>query len=103
RGRELVRESGLALAATGAFLLILWALFRTRAWVRRRVDVRLRGWLGHLGRDELAPVVRLVRGIGSVLFVALVAVLVEEWLRFVFGLFPYTRPWADGLTASRGG
>ncbi|HEY2293795.1 MAG TPA: mechanosensitive ion channel domain-containing protein [Thermoanaerobaculia bacterium] len=103
RGRELVRESGLALAATCGFLLILWVLFRARMWIRRRIDVRLRGWLGHLGRDELAPVVRLVRGFGSVLFVALVAVLVEEWLRFVFGLFPYTRPWAERLTGYIGG
>ena len=103
RGRDLVRETGLALAATGGFLLILWALFRTRMWIRRRIDVRVRGWLGHLGRDELAPVVRLVRGFGSVVFVALVAVLVEEWLRFVFGLFPYTRPWAERLTGYIGG
>ncbi len=103
RGRELLRESGLALAGTGSFALILWVLVRGRAWLRRRIATRLDRWLGHLRREELAPIVRLVRAVGSVLFVALVAVLIEEWLRFVFGLFPYTRPWAERLTGYIGG
>ena len=40
----------------------------------------------------------MIRALGQIVFVILIAVLVEEWLRFVFKLFPYTRPWAEHLT-----
>lgn len=96
-GQELLRAVGLALAGTLSLGLIVWTLARGRFWlgqtINRRLDRRL-----PLGREDLAAIVRVLRAIGGVIFVAVVAILVEEWLRFALGLFPYTRPWAAQLT-----
>jgi small-conductance mechanosensitive channel len=96
-GRELFRAVGLSVAATLGFGLVVWVIARVRLWVRRRIDARL-ARRSELAQEERAAVVRLLRALGRLAFVAVVAGLAEEWLRFVFGLFPYTRPWADHLT-----
>jgi small-conductance mechanosensitive channel len=97
RGRELARAAGLGLAATLGLCLVVWVLVRARLRVRQWVDGRLARRL-HLGQEEHAAILRLIRLLGRAVFVAVVAVLVEEWLRFVFRLFPFTRPWAERLT-----
>ncbi len=97
RGHELARALGLATAATLGLCLFVWVLARARRRLRRWIESRLARRL-HLGQEEHAAILRLVRPIGGVAFIALLAVLVEEWLRFVFDQFPYTRPWADQLT-----
>lgn len=96
-GKLLLRELGLAAAATLVLGLAVWALVRGRLWLRRRIDAHLAQRL-HLGVHERAGILRMIRTLGQITFVLLVAVLFEEWLRFVFSLFPYTRPWAEHLT-----
>ena len=64
----------------------------------RIVDHRqaMRGRGGELfARDRT---VELVRRAMAALAVATMFVLTWEWLGYVLGLFPYTRPWAEGLT-----
>jgi len=95
--RALVRELGIAAAATVVLGLAVWVLALVRLWIRRRIDAHLTRRL-HLGRQERVGILRTIRAIGQIIFGLLVAVLVEEWLRFVFSLFPYTRPWSDNLT-----
>jgi len=56
-----------------------------------------------LGLREHAGIVRMIRAAGTIVFGLAVAVLVEEWLRYVLALFPYTRPWANSLTGFVGG
>jgi small-conductance mechanosensitive channel len=102
RGPVLFRAVGLGVAATLGFCLAVWALVRLRRWIKPRLDVRVGRWL-RVEREERAAFLRLLRALGHVVFVAVVAVLLEEWLRFLFGLFPYTRPWSEQLTGFLGG
>ena len=96
-GKALLREVGLAAAATLVLGVAVWVLMRGRLWLRRRIDARLTRRL-HLGVHERAGILRTLRALGQIVFGLLVAVLIEEWLRFVFSLFPYTRPWSEHLT-----
>ncbi|HSB71001.1 MAG TPA: hypothetical protein VLT62_16865 [Candidatus Methylomirabilis sp.] len=91
RGRELARAIGFGSAATLGLCLVVWVLARARLRMGRWVDSRLARRL-HLGQEEHAAILRLFRPLGGVAFVTAIAVLVEEWLRFVFGQFPFTRP-----------
>jgi small-conductance mechanosensitive channel len=97
-GPELARAVALGAAATGVFWVVVWGLGRLRLRFRRWLD----GYLARrlkLAEDELTAILRnVVRPLGSTLFLLIVAVLAEEWLRFVFGQFPFTRPWAEELT-----
>jgi small-conductance mechanosensitive channel len=97
RGEALLRGLGFGAGATLALGLALWVLRRVRLWIRRRIDAELARRL-HLRLEERASILRMIRALGQIVFVVLIAVLVEEWLRFVFKLFPYTRPWAEHLT-----
>jgi small-conductance mechanosensitive channel len=97
RGQVLLRGFGLGAVATLVLVLAVWALRRVRLWIRRRIDAALTRRL-HLGLEERAGILRLTRAFGQIIVVILIAILVEEWLRFVFKLFPFTRPWADHLT-----
>ncbi|PWU23101.1 MAG: hypothetical protein C5B48_09165, partial [Candidatus Rokuibacteriota bacterium] len=99
-GRELFRAIGLAAGATLGFGLVIWAIVRARLSIRRRLDVHL---TRRLAQEERTAVLRLLRAFGYAAFLAVAAVLAEEWLRFVFSLFPYTRPWADQLTGQIAG
>jgi small-conductance mechanosensitive channel len=96
-GKLPLRELGLAAAATLVLGLAVWVLARGRLWIRRRINTHLARRL-HLGLQERAGILRTIRALGQMVLVLFVAVLFEEWLRFVFSLFPYTRPWADHLT-----
>jgi len=90
RGTALVRGFGLTAAATLSLGIAVWILVRLRRWARRRIDASLACRL-HLGQQERAGMMRMFRALGQITFVVVVAVLVEEWLRFVFSLFPYTQ------------
>jgi len=95
--RAFVRELGIAAAATVVLGLAVWILSLVRLWLRRRIDAQLTRRL-HLGLHERAGILRTIRSLGQIIFGLFVAILIEEWLRFVFSLFPYTRPWSINLT-----
>ncbi len=97
RGPELVRTMGLGAAATLGLGLAVWLLLRARRWIRRRLEESLPRRLP-LGEQEWSLFVRVVRNAGHLVFLTIAVAMVEEWLRFVFDLFPYTRPWAEQLT-----
>jgi small-conductance mechanosensitive channel len=97
RGETLLRGLGFGAAATVVLVLAVWVVRRVRLWIRRRIDIQLARRL-HLGQAERAGLLRTIRALGQIIVVVVFAVFVEEWLRFVFTLFPYTRPWADHLT-----
>jgi len=97
QGTAVLREMALAATATLLLGLIVWALSRGRLWLRRRIDAHLARRL-HLGLHERAGILRMIRALGQIIFTLFVAVLFEEWLRYVFSLFPYTRPWSEQLT-----
>ena len=95
--RAFLQELGTAAVATAVLGLAVWLLTVVRSWIRRRIDAQLARRLS-LGLREHNGIVRMVRAAGHIIVGLLVAVLLEEWLRFVLSLFPYTRPWAKSLT-----
>jgi len=97
QGGRLIRAVALGAASMLAMCLIVWGLRRVRGRTRQWVDGHLARRL-RLGHDEHSAILRVVRQLGSVMFFVVVAIVIEEWLRFTFGLFPYTRPWAERLT-----
>ncbi|HXJ78956.1 MAG TPA: mechanosensitive ion channel domain-containing protein [Candidatus Methylomirabilis sp.] len=97
RGKVLLRGLGLAGLGTLVVGTVVWVLGRFRLWARRRIDAQLTRRL-HLGLEERVSILRMTRALGQLLVAIVIAVLIEEWLRFVLKLFPYTRPWAEHLT-----
>ena len=97
RGPELFRELLLTVAATVGFCVAVWLLIRGRAWFWLRLDAylarRLSTW-----EQERVMVARVIRTSSNFVLLAIVIVIAEEWLSFVFRLYPYTRPWSEHLT-----
>jgi small-conductance mechanosensitive channel len=91
-----------ALIATAVFVLLVWAIRRARRAITTRLarlvttqGSKLRvGAAEVLGRDRLAAFARWLVKIVSWIVIALLA---YEWVGFVLGRFPYTRPWGEGL------
>jgi len=85
------------LAAIAMVLAARWCVRRVRrhvdAWVQRRLE-KLRS---NSARQMLIGLLMSGRSLARLVGWLAVAVLVEEWLRFVFGLFPYTQPWAEAM------
>ncbi|MBK6395613.1 MAG: mechanosensitive ion channel [Betaproteobacteria bacterium] len=85
------------------WLALLWlarVLWRVSArWmmgIAGRLSPRVKVGGGELfARDRT---VELVRRAMAALAIATMFVLTWEWLGYVLALFPYTRPWAEGLT-----
>jgi len=102
RGR-LARSVAAAAAATLAFGVAIWLVWRARRWMQRRATEAARraasgvsvGGAPLLHGDGVAG---LARGLVLVLTWLLVALFVYEWLGYVLSQFPYTRPWGEGLT-----
>ena len=97
RGRELFRALVLTVVATVGFCVAVWLLIRGRAWLRLRLDSYLARRFSTWERERVT-VSRVIRAFGHFVFLGIVIVIAEECLRFVFRLFPYTRPWSERLT-----
>ncbi len=98
----ILRHSLHALLATAVAGALLWILARIRGWIARAiasVGSRHAGRLqvgGHavVGREQVFAIARAIT-IG--IFWLLVAFIVYQWLAFTMSLFPWTRPWGEGL------
>jgi small-conductance mechanosensitive channel len=100
--RALLKGVLLSLAATAAFVLLVWLARRLRratvARLTRLLDTRAQRL--QVGGAELVSHDRLVsaiRWIVNALFWTVVLLLAYEWVGFVLGRFPYTRPWGEHL------
>lgn len=99
----LLRAAGFVLAATLAFLLLIWLLHRARKWLTFRLTSfahthaeRLSvGGESLMNRERL---LQLVRRAVTLTYWVLVLFLFYDWLGFALGRFPYTRPWGERLT-----
>ena len=102
--RALLQGGLYSLVATAIFLLFVWAVRRFRRAVTERLGRvaeanahRLKlGGAALLSSDRLSAVVRWVVGIATWLVMLLLA---YEWIGFVLGRFPYTRPWGERLVS----
>jgi len=105
--QRLLSGAAWALVATAVAIAILlglrWCVRRLRrrvdAWVQRRL-LQLRSTSA---RQMLIGLMTSARSLGRLVGWLVVAVLVEEWLRFVFGRFPYTQPWSEAMGGWIGG
>ena len=100
--RLLLRGLVFAAVATLLFVLLSWAVRR----LGRKLSDRLADFAAHHGRrlklgdaevvgtDRVVAVIRWLVGAASW---AIVALFAYEWLGFVLGRFPYTRPWGERL------
>ena len=91
----------LASVAAFSFLWVLRLLLRR---LRHRVDawvkVRLEQVRSESARQLLSGLITSGRSMARVLAWLFVALVFEEWLRFSFGRFPYTQPWAEAKMRS---
>ncbi len=91
-----------------AIATLVWLALMWLARVAWRVSTRwVMGFASRLaehikvGGTEIIPRVRagsMARALMSVLGVATMLLLTWNWLGYALGLFPYTRPWSEGLT-----
>ena len=91
-----------ALAATAIFLLLVWGIRRARSAATTRLAslVERYGTRLHLGDADGLVTGRLIAVIAWLVKVVswvVLALLAYEWVGFVLGRFPYTRPWGEGL------
>ena len=90
------------LAATVLAIGLLWLLRLLVRRVRHRVDAWVVGRLAQLksepARQMLSGLIASARGLARLAMWLIVAITFEEWLRFAFGRFPYTQPWASVMT-----
>ena len=93
--RYMATAVGLAAAATLAYGVLLWLLFRAAGWAGHRVAVAAEARARRLklrGVNRLAS--RAVTVFGWLVGIA----LTTAWLAYVLERFPYTRAWGEELT-----
>ncbi len=101
--RFLLRAALHAAIATAVWLALMWLARAVWRWSARRV-MGLAGDYApkvRVGGGELIPrerAVSIARNAMALVAVATMVLLTWNWLDYVLGLFPYTRPWSEGLT-----
>jgi len=101
-GERMIRAGIWAGGATLVYLLVLWVLALISRMVTRRMLRLADDTAGHLriGGTELLHRERTIRAVRLLLrggFWVFVLLVTYEWLGFLLGLFPYTRPWGEQL------
>jgi len=95
-----------SLAATVIGALVLWLLWRSYRWLFSRLRAAIHRRVEHLvpkwGRSILGPsaVERALVAPVRLGFWLVAFLVVYEWLAYVLGRFPYTRPWGEALFAN---
>lgn len=99
--RRVLQGALWSVAATVIAVALLWGLRR----LGRRIDGGLQRWLErrllairHESARQLALSTRTIASwLVRIVTWIVGLVILEEWLRFVFGQFPYTQPWSDAM------
>ncbi len=107
--RALLPELLHSLAATAVAAVALLLLWRAYRWLASRLlaGIRRRAeqMMPHWGRTIVGPVAveKVLMAPVRILAWLLLFLVVYEWLAFVLGQFPYTRPWGEALFANLAG
>jgi small-conductance mechanosensitive channel len=101
--RFLLRAALHAAVATAVWLALMWLARSVWRWSARRLMGLASDYAPkvRVGGGELVPrerAVSIARNAMALLAVATMLLLTWNWLGYVLGLFPYTRPWSEGLT-----
>jgi len=97
---RLLPAIGWSVGATVAFALLLVLLSKLAKKILDRLMAKAgrKAWRLRLGGVDLFPAMRALRNTGLRLaFLVAGIALSYFWLTFVFGRFPYTQPWSEGL------
>lgn len=99
--QRLLAGAAWALLATAIAVGVLWGLRWCSRRMRRRADAWVQQRVHQLrsvsARQLLLGLVTSARSLGRLVGWLVVLVVLEEWLRFVFGRFPYTQPWSAAM------
>jgi small-conductance mechanosensitive channel len=98
----MLRSAGLAALATTILLVLVWILRRIRGWLAVRImplaekkssQLRVGGEAIFHGEWVLG----VVSWVLAIIYWFLILLLLYEWLGFILGRFPYTRPMGERL------
>jgi small-conductance mechanosensitive channel len=103
--RYLALATASAVAATLLFAVLTWLVFRTKRWLGGRLSSAAAkhakklsvGGARLLDTSHVLTLTR--RAFGTACWI-IVFILASAWLTVVLELFPYTRPWGEGLTGN---
>jgi len=98
----MIRSGGKALLATVILLLLSWMLHHIRVWVASRFIPLIQEKSSRLKVDGEAilnseAVLKTVTWVFRICYWLVTLLLIYEWLGYVLGSFPYTRPWGESL------
>jgi small-conductance mechanosensitive channel len=101
-GRLMLTAALWVAGATAIYVLLLWVLRRVGRAVTSRMVQVADSTAGHLkiGGSEIVQrerARRFARRLLQIGFWAIVLLLTYEWIGYVLGRFPYTRPWGEQL------
>lgn len=94
-----------AIAWSALSTVVMLAVLMALRWLGRRIDSALQRWLErrllairHESARQFALNARsIAEWFVRVIFWLVALAVLEEWLRFVLGQFPYTQPWSDAM------
>ncbi len=98
----MIHSGAMALVATAMLLLLVWVLHRIRVWVAARMlplvqeqssKLQVNGEM--IINGEI--VLKAVTWVFATFYWLITLLLIYEWLGYLLGRFPYTRPWGESL------
>jgi len=98
----MIHSGAMALMATAILLLLVWVLHRIRVWVAARMLPLAQEKSSMLKVDGEVIlngdiVLKGVTWVFATFYWLVTLLLIYEWLGYLLGLFPYTRPWGESL------
>ena len=98
----MIHSAAMALIATAILLLLVWVLHRMRVWVAARMLPLVQEQSSKLRIDgEMILngeiVLKAVTWVFATFYWLVTLLLIYEWLGYLLGRFPYTRPWGESL------
>jgi small-conductance mechanosensitive channel len=99
---RLLRNIGYTALATAILFGLLWLANRARRAIGRKLAALTEKKNLTVDGVELVPrvsVLGFLLKLNRLVYYLFAALLVYEWLSICLGLFPYTRPWSEGLNS----
>ncbi len=100
--RQLLNGVLMSLLATGvaalAMLVLLWLRRQIESRFQRWIEIRIRTLRQESTRHVVTSLRTFVNWFKRLVLWLLALLVLEEWLRFVFGQFGFTQPWSQRMT-----
>ncbi len=98
----MIHSGAMALTATAILLLLVWVLHRMRVWIAARMLPLIQEQSSKIKVDGEVIlngeiVLKTVTWVFATFYWLVTLLLIYEWLGYLLGRFPYTRPWGESL------